>query len=184
MVAAKDEGLQLLFYWFLLMLVHQAVKHRVIWQRQLQFPYTSSSSLFLQHLCILLLYIHLLLLPTLHLSLPLIILLHPLLCKAERGTAQYAKNYRGMRIWRGRQTLTGHFHCAPPPPPDNQHIRASFDFPTVWVSSRPQTSRSLYFFIFPSPVLISFQTACRELKGHFWARGMDFDSWKAGLTGG
>lgn len=53
-------------------------------------------------------------------SLPLYLLLiialhlHPLLCKGDWGTAQYAKDYGGMLSRKGRQTLTRHFHCAPP----------------------------------------------------------------------
>lgn len=134
------------------MRVHQAVKHRVLWQRQLKFP---SSSPILQYPLI---SIHLLLLRALSLLLSLLLIiplhLHPLLCEGKWGTAQYAKDYGGMLSKKGRQTLTGHFHCAPPPPHNNHCIGASFDFPTVWVSllrlyllQTSYKSLFLYFFI-------------------------------------
>lgn len=146
------------------MRVHQAVKHRVLWQRQLKFPFSSP---ILQYPLI---SIHLLLLPALSLPLSLLLIiplhLHPLLCEGNGGTAQYAKDYSGMLSKKGRQTLTGHFHCAPPH--NNHCIGASFDFPTVWVSllrlyllQTSYQSLSLYFFIsLFSPVLIPFQTVC------------------------
>lgn len=148
------------------MRVHQAVKHRVLWQRQLKFP---SSSPILQYPLI---SIHLLLLRALSLLLSLLLIiplhLHPLLCEGKWGTAQYAKDYGGMLSKKGRQTLTGHFHCAPPPHTTITASGPHLTFPqseslcSGCTSFKPHTSHSfstsLYHFF--SPVLIPFQTVC------------------------
>lgn len=141
------------------MRVHQAVKHRVLWQRQLQFPASSFPLLFLQYLLI---SIHLLLLPTPSSSLlvPSLSLSTSILCsvKGNWGTAQYAKDYGGMLTRKERQTLTGHFHCVTPPH-NNQGIGASFDFPTVWVSLLRQTTDSVTLCTF----FISLSLVCAYL---------------------
>lgn len=120
------------------MLVHQAVKHRVP-PSPSSFPLVVSSPPYtcISSLLFLIILLH----------------LHPLLCKAERGTAQYAKDCGGMLSWEGRQTLTGQFHCALPP---QQSVHRGL----IWLShslslfalcsttsSNSKASHSLCFFI-------------------------------------
>lgn len=85
------------------------------------------------------------------------------LCKANWGTAQYAKDYGGMLSRKGRQTLTGHFHCALPP-------QQSAHRGLIWLSHSPSLfapavpppdqSLSLLLYITFSPLCLSPSRQC------------------------